>query len=188
MALEGLLPCIAEKNRTMVLTLRIEPMWFNPVTLSNHRMRFIRMKRILIALVVCALGATAALAQSDVIAQRKALMKDTAKRFGEVGKMLKGESPFDLAKVQAALKQAETAGKQAPALFPDNSKTGGDTEALPKVWETKSDFDARFAKLAADAADAAGKITDEASFKANIQPVMKNCGGCHESYRVKKKN
>ena len=48
-------------------------------------------------------------------------------------------------KVDAVFAQwAETAQK-LPGLFPDNSKTGGDTHATPKVWETKSDFDAKAA-------------------------------------------
>ena len=41
-----------------------------------------------------------------------------------------------------------------PALFPDDSKTGGDTAALPAIWENKSDFDARFAAFGKDAAAA----------------------------------
>jgi cytochrome c556 len=35
-------------------------------------------------------------------------------------------------------------------LFPDDSKTGGDTAALPLIWEKKSEFDAIFVKLGAD--------------------------------------
>jgi cytochrome c556 len=73
-----------------------------------------------------------------------------------------------------------------PALFPETSKTGGETAALPKVWETKADFDARFVKFAKDAADAASTIKDEATFKAAFPEVGKNCGGCHESYRAKR--
>jgi cytochrome c556 len=146
------------------------------------------MKRILVSAVVLAMSmsVTSALAQSDAIGKRKEIMKETGKRFGAVGKMVKGESPFDLAAVQDALKYASTAAKDMPSLFPDNSKTGNDTEALPKIWESKADFDALFNKLGADAAAAAAKITDEASLKANIQSVTKNCGDCHQSYRAKK--
>ena len=36
-------------------------------------------------------------------------------------------------------------------LFPDSSKTGGDTAALPAIWENKADFDAKLAKFSADA-------------------------------------
>ena len=143
------------------------------------------MKTILFAAAVL-VAASVAIAADDPIAQRQALMKENGKATGGVGKMLKGEAPFDLATAQAALKVYANTAAKAPALFPDTSKTGGETEALPKIWETKADFDAKFAQFGKDAAAAITAITDEASFKATMPGVLKNCGGCHESYRVKK--
>ena len=71
-------------------------------------------------------------------------------------------------------------------LFPDDSKTGGETEALPVLWDNKDDVAKRFEKLAADAAAAEGKITDEFSFQEEFPKVAGNCGGCHKQYREKK--
>jgi len=65
-------------------------------------------------------------------------------------------------------------------------KTGGDTAAQPKIWEAKADFNAKWEKLGKEAAEIAGKIKDEASFKAAFGDVTKNCGGCHESYRIRR--
>jgi cytochrome c556 len=143
------------------------------------------MKRTLIVLTTLALGVTAVLAESDAIAQRQALMKANGKATGPIVAIMKG-GPFDLAAVQAALKTYADAGQKGPTLFPDDSKTGGDTEALPAIWENKKDFDARFAKLASDANDALSSIKDEATFKSVMPGVLKNCGGCHELYRAKK--
>jgi cytochrome c556 len=100
--------------------------------------------------------------------------------------MLKGDAPFDLAKAKTALASFQEAGEKAPALFPDNSKTGGDTAALPKIWEDKADFDARLAKLAADTKAAESTVTNLDSFKAAMGTIGKECGGCHELYRAKK--
>ncbi len=146
------------------------------------------MKRIWFAVAVAtvAVGATAVWAQSDPIATRQATMKKVGGASAEIGKMIKGEEPFDAAKVHAGLATMQDAAKTMPSLFPDNSKTGGKTAALPKIWETKADFDARFAKLGATAGDANGKITDLASLKAEFPAVGKNCGDCHETYRAKK--
>jgi cytochrome c556 len=94
-------------------------------------------------------------------------------------------APFNLQTVQASLKTFVAAADKSPALFPDDSKTGGGTNALPAIWENKADFDARFAKFGKDAAAALTTITDEASFKANINSVLQNCGGCHELYKAK---
>jgi cytochrome c556 len=142
------------------------------------------MKRLLIAAVALCAGIGAVSADSDAIAQRQALMKANGKAARAIGDMLKG-APFDLAVVQAGLRTFADAAAKAPALFPDDSKTGGETRALPAIWENKADLDARFAKLGKDAADAMAAITDEASFKADAPAIFKNCGGCHENYRAK---
>ena len=132
-----------------------------------------------------ALGVTAAIAQANVIEQRQALMKqfgDTTRTFGG---MLRGQVPFDLAQAQAALRTYSGNAKQLPALFPENSKTGNKTQALPVIWENKQDFNAIFAKLDQDAQTALASIKDEASFKAEAPKVVQNCGGCHNRFREK---
>ena len=142
------------------------------------------MKRALIVAIILSAGIGAVLADADVIAQRRALMKSNGDAAKTLGGMLKG-APFDLAAAQASLKTFADVAAKMPALFPENSKTGGGTAALPAIWENKSDFDARFAAFAKDAAAAQAAVTDEASFKANVPKVFQNCGGCHEKYRAK---
>jgi cytochrome c556 len=142
-------------------------------------------RRLLVAAAVLA-GVTGALAQSDPIAERQQLMKDMSQAAKAPGAIMKGEAPFDLAKVQASLATFANVAKKAPTLFPDNSKTGHDTEALPKIWTDKADFNAKWEKFGKDAASAQASITDEATFKANFPGVAKNCGACHETYRAKK--
>jgi cytochrome c556 len=144
------------------------------------------MIRTVFAATVLAIGVTAVAAQSDPIAARKALMKANGDQAKIAGAMLRGEAPFDLAKAKAALASFQEAGEKAPALFPDNAKTGGDTAALPKVWEDKADFNAKLAKFAADSEAAGSSVTDLDSFKAAMSNIGKQCGGCHELYRVKK--
>ncbi|MFN3892421.1 MAG: c-type cytochrome [Beijerinckiaceae bacterium] len=132
------------------------------------------------------MGAGAALAQGDVIAQRKAAMKAIGDGNRAPAAMLRGEAPFNLAAVQAQLKVIEAAATESLKLFPENSKTGGDTAALPKIWETRADFDGKMKKLADDAKAAATKISDEASFKQEFPALLKNCGGCHTDYRARR--
>jgi cytochrome c556 len=113
-------------------------------------------------------------------------MKATGKEAAAGAAMVRGEAPFDLAKAKAIFVTIQDTATKAPALFPDNSKEGGETAALPKIWENKSDFEARFAKLGADAKAAQASVTDLDSFKTAFAGVGKNCGGCHELYRMKK--
>jgi cytochrome c556 len=143
------------------------------------------MIRTVLAAAVLAFGATALIAQNDPIAARKALMKANGDQNKVATEMLEGKRPFDLAQAKKVFAAFVEAGEKAPALFPDNSKTGGDTAALPPIWENKADFNARLAKLANDSKAAESATKDVDSFKIQITEVCKNCGGCHQTYRKK---
>ena len=144
------------------------------------------MIRTILTLGILTIGVTSVMAQNDPIATRKDTMKQVGRANAEVAKISKGEAPFKLETVQAALKTIQDASKAMPNLFPDNTKTGGETASLPKVWETKADFNTRWEKMGKDAATASAKIVDEASFKSAYGEVTGNCGACHEGYRLKK--
>lgn len=138
-----------------------------------------------LALGTALLGATAFAADEDPIAARQAIMKSFGRASRDTGNMLKGQADFDLAKVQAALKTYADGSKRFAGLFPETSKTGGDTHALPAIWENKQDFEARNAKFAADSEAAQAAITDEASFKATFPKLLAECGACHKQYRAR---
>ena len=144
------------------------------------------MLRVVLAVSAIAIGITAVAAQSDPIAARKALMKANGDQAKIGAAMVKGEAPFDLTKAKAIFVTFVDAAGKMPALFPENSKTGGETTAAAKIWEDMADFKARFEKLGTDSKAAEAKVTDLASFKDSFGAVAKNCGGCHELYRIKK--
>jgi cytochrome c556 len=145
------------------------------------------MIRTVIAVAVIALGVGAAIAQQDPIAARKTLMKANGDAAKTAAAMAKGEAPFDLAAAHKIFATFEDAASKMPALFPDNSKTGGDTAAEPKIWDNMADFKARFAKFGEDAKAADAGVKDLDTFKASLGAIGKNdCGGCHENYRIKK--
>ena len=98
------------------------------------------MIRTVLTVVAMAIGVSAVVAQTDPIATRKGLMKKNNENARNVNQMIRGEAPFDATKVNAAFAQWGETAKQLPNLFPDNSKTGQDTRALPKIWETRERF------------------------------------------------
>lgn len=140
-----------------------------------------------IVAVAFAAAAPAAAQNADAIKSRKEILKGFGSANKEPAAMAKGEAPFDLAKVKAALAAFQQGAPKLAPLFSDDAKTGGDTEALPVIWEKKADFDGRFVQLASAAKAAEGSITDEASFKAAWPKlVSENCSGCHKIYRKPK--
>lgn len=138
----------------------------------------------LLALVASA-AATAVLAQSDPIAARMALMKANDDNARNMVQMIRGQQPFDVAKVDAAFAQwAETAQK-LPGLFPDNAKTGEKSRAAPKIWDNKTDFEAKAAAFGkAVAVHHAQARTSLDGLKAAFKPVGDACDNCHKDYRL----
>lgn len=137
-----------------------------------------------VAVVLC-FGVAVASAQ-DPIATRKQIMKQNGADARAGAAMVKGEAPFDLAKAKAIFADWIEAAAKMPDLFPPDSQTGGETTAAPKIWEDMANFKAAFVKFGTEAKEAQAKVTDLDSFKAAFGAVMKNCGGCHETYRIKK--
>ncbi len=144
------------------------------------------MIRVLSVVLTLAVGVTAVYAQSSAITQRKEAMKAQAAAAKEPGAMMKGEAKFDLAKVHSSLAVYQEQAAKVKNFWPDDSKAGGETDAMPAIWEKKSDFLGRFDKFAADAKAATAAIKDEVSFKSEWPKVMSNCGGCHKEYRKPK--
>lgn len=144
------------------------------------------MKRIILASVAILVGIGAVAAQQD---QSKALMKSNGKNLGGVlSPMVKGEKPYDQAAVTAALAQLDDTAKKLPALYPDSlkgAKAEGDYSPSPKIWENKSDFEAKIASFAKAVTDAKAQVKDLDSLKVSLPTIGKACSGCHETYRVK---
>lgn len=139
------------------------------------------MIRTLSVVTLLAAGATIAYAQNlDAIKQRREVMKVIATAGIEPTKMSKDEAPFDLAKVRAMLKAYQDEAPKLKKLFPDDFKTGGDTDAAPKIWQARAEFDAAINSLVTLSKAAASAVTDEATFKAEFPKVARGCNGCHK--------
>lgn len=144
------------------------------------------MRKFLLAFSAIAL--TFGAAHADPIAEREALMKERGRTIGALAKMAKGETPFDAAATMAALQTLSAnaeKGLDVDALWPAGSQ--GDSEASPKIWEDSAAFkaEAEKYKAAVDGAVAAAPA-DVAALQASVGAIGKECGACHEVYRLKK--
>jgi cytochrome c556 len=138
------------------------------------------------AFTVC-LSAGVVFSQGDPIAARKALMKMNNDNARAVVRMMREQAPFDAAAVEAAFAQWADTAQKLPGLFPDDSKTDGDTRATPKIWENKKDFDQKAADFGKAVADNRAKaVASLDGLKSTIPPIGKTCDNCHEDYRLAK--
>lgn len=146
------------------------------------------MKRTFVAAGILLLGVSAVVAQANVAAQTQTTMKNNAKALGGMIAMVKGEKPYDQATVDASFAVLDETAKKLPTMFPDSIKgvkVEGDYSSSPKVWEDKAGFTAKIQSFAKVVAEAKSKIKDLDSLKANAPAIGKECGGCHETFRLK---
>jgi cytochrome c556 len=146
------------------------------------------MMRTVVVVGTLLLGVGAVVAQQDQVKQTQTVMKGNGKNAGALAAMVKGEKPYDQATVDAAMAQFEDTVKKFPTLFPDSikgMKPEGDYYASPKVWEDRAGFEEHIASFSKTVTDAKGKIKDLDTLKATLPVIGKQCGGCHETYRVK---
>jgi len=133
------------------------------------------------------LAAGTVMAEQDQVKDTQAVMKSNGKNAGALAAMIKGEKPYDQATVDAALAQFADTAKKLPTLFPDSIKGktfDGDYNTTDKIWSDKAGFDEHIASFAKTVSEA--KIKDLDSLKAMLPVIGKQCGGCHETFRVKK--
>jgi cytochrome c556 len=143
------------------------------------------MLRIVAGVVLLVLGAGMALAQNiGVIKERQQLMKANEDVLRAPDAMARGKAPFDLVKVKASFKALQEQAMKLKSLWPEDSKTGGKTHALPAIWTNLKDYLDWFDGLAKDAKAAEASVTDEASFKAAWPNLIDYCNSCHKDFRA----
>ena len=147
------------------------------------------MKRIVVVVATLLLGVGAVMAQQDALKNAQTFMKGNGKNAAALGAIVKGEKPYDQATVDTALAQFEDTTKHLPTLFPDSLKGlkwEGDYSASPKIWEDKAGFSEHITSFGKTVTEARTQIKDLDSLKATLPVIGKQCGGCHETFRVKK--
>jgi cytochrome c556 len=147
------------------------------------------MKRVMIVVGALLLGAGAVTAQQDVVKEAQTIMKGNGRAVGAtLAAMAKGDKPYDQAAIDTALNVLDDTAKKLPTLFPESTKgmkPEGDYSASPKIWEDKAGFDAHIASFAKAITEAKAKVKDVDSLKVSVGAIGKECGGCHETFRVK---
>ena len=118
----------------------------------------------------------------EIIKERKALFSknySTAKRV----QALSSKGDFEKAK-KLMLEMSENY-KVLINYFPDNTKEGFKTEALPIIWENKDEFNNLMKKSSTDMLELVKVIESSDDVRASLQKFMwSNCKACHSKFRA----
>ncbi len=135
-----------------------------------------------------AAGAGVALAAGVAVAATPAEERQTVmKAVGQVmkdGASLAGGA-YDPAKSAALMKQLSGHATKLKTLYPASSASDPKSQADPKVWTAKADFDKRLTEMGTLAA-AAGKAKTQDEFRPAFGKLGATCKSCHDIYRKKK--
>ena len=117
----------------------------------------------------------------EIIKGRKAIFSNNAKLAKRVNILLKD---FEVEEAEPIILEMSKNYENLLNYFPENSKEGYGTEALPIIWEEKDAFNALMQKAADDMLQLA-KVMEEVD---DIQTTYKklvwaNCNACHSKYR-----
>ena len=70
-------------------------------------------------------------------------------------------------------------------LFPENSKVGFKTEALPSIWENKDEFNLLMTKASSNMIELTSVIDGTEDMKATLGKHMwSSCKACHSKFRA----
>ena len=118
----------------------------------------------------------------DIIKNRQALFSknyNTAKKV----QSLSSNGDFDEAK-ELMLEMSENY-ITLKEMFPENTKEGFKTEALPLIWEEKDKFNSLMEKTSNDMVQLVSIIENEDDIRGTLKKLMwSNCKACHSKYRI----
>ena len=133
------------------------------------------------ALTSITLPAYSELSVEEIIKGRKALF---SKNYSTAKKVQALASKGDFVKASSLMKEMSENYLTLLEYFPDNTKEGFKTEALPSIWENKDEFNSLMKKSSTDMIELAKAIESSDDVRASLQKFMwANCKACHSKFR-----
>ena len=118
----------------------------------------------------------------EIIKGRKAMFSENYQNAKRISILLKS------GKIDEAKPLMEKISKNYTKLldyFPENTKEGFKTEALPSIWENKKEFNDLMKKASDDMIKLAEAINTAEDLRAVQKKLMwSNCSACHSRFRA----
>ena len=150
--------------------------------MSKYIINLIKYIFFIAALTSITLPAYSELSVEEIIKGRKALF---SKNYSTAKKVQIFASKGDFVKASSLMKEMSENYLTLLKYFPDNTKEGFKTEALPIIWENKDEFNNLMKKSSADMIKLAKVIESSDDVKATLQKFMwSNCKACHSKFRA----
>ncbi|MDC0937782.1 cytochrome c [Pelagibacteraceae bacterium] len=118
----------------------------------------------------------------EIIKGRKAMFSENYQNAKQISILLKQNKVNE---AKPLMKKISNNYKKLLDYFPDNTKEGFKTEALPSIWENKDEFNALMQKASDDMIKLAKAIDTADDLRAAQKELMwSNCSACHNRFRA----
>ena len=118
----------------------------------------------------------------EIIKGRKAMFSENYQNAKQISILLKQNK---INEAKPLMKKISDNYKKLLDYFPDNTKEGFKTEALPSIWENKDEFSALMQKASDDMIKLAKAIDTADDLRAIQKELMwSNCSACHNRFRA----
>jgi cytochrome c556 len=128
------------------------------------------------------LPANSDLSSEELIKGRKAIF---SKNYSTAKKVQIFVSKGDFEKAKSLMIEMSENYKNLLEYFPENTKEGFKTEALPVIWENKDEFNNLMTKASNDMIKLTESIEASDDIKGTLGKLMwANCKACHSKFRA----
>ena len=118
----------------------------------------------------------------EIIKARKAMFSENYQNGKKISILLKSGKKEE---AKPIMKKISDNYKKLLDYFPENTKEGFKTEALPSIWENKDEFNALMQKASDDMLKLAKAIDTADDLRAIQKDLMwSNCSACHNRFRA----
>ncbi|MDB4034142.1 cytochrome c [Candidatus Pelagibacter sp.] len=118
----------------------------------------------------------------EIIKERKSIFSKNYKTAKRVNSLV---SNGDIDEAKKLMIEMSDNYKRLLDLFPENSKTGFKTEALPSIWENKDEFNLLMTKASSNMIELTSVIDETEDMKATLGKYMwSSCKSCHSKFRA----
>ena len=118
----------------------------------------------------------------EIIKGRKAMFSENYQNAKKISILLKSKK---IEEAKPLMKKISENYKRLLDYFPENTKEGFKTEALPSIWENKDEFNALMQKASNDMIKLAKAIETADDLRAVQKELMwSNCTACHSRFRA----
>ncbi len=150
--------------------------------ISKYITNLIKYIFFIVALSLISIPAYSELSVEEIIKGRKALF---SKNYSTAKKVQTFASKGDFVKASSLMEEMSENYITLLEYFPDNTKEGFKTEALPSIWENKDEFNDLMKKSSTDMLELVKVIESSDDVKATLQKFMwSNCKACHSKFRA----